>query len=169
MVVQNNAIATMSQTVVLYNASLWGDSDCRHDRIRLGWENSAGAWDYFNFIKKSEKALDVDRKRYKQVTGNYGGADGNSVPFTYNSYDRGLRETKPQVGRQLSVTSSWISEGEFELLQYLVASDNVHWLQDDGTVIPVLVEESGYLMRRERSQKQYNQTFRLRYSHDMNT
>lgn len=168
-VAQNNAVATRSQTVVLYNAYLWGDSDCRYDRIRIGWQNSAGAWDYFNFIKKSEKALDIDRKRYKQVTGNYGGADGNSVPFTYNSYDRGLRETKPQVGRLLSITSSWISEGEFELLQYLAASDNVHWLQDDGSVIPVLVEDTGYLLRRERSQKQYNQAFRLRLSHDMNT
>jgi hypothetical protein len=34
-----------SQTYVLYNADLYGQHDCRYDRIRIGWANSAGAWD----------------------------------------------------------------------------------------------------------------------------
>ena len=55
--------ARTSKKYVLYNALLYGQSDCTFTRVRLAWTNSAGGWDYFNFIKKNEKQFQVDRRR----------------------------------------------------------------------------------------------------------
>ena len=156
-----------SQTYVLYNAELYGQHDCRYPRVRLAWANSRGDWDYFNFIKKSEQSVNVERRRYRQIPGNYGTANG-STAFTTPSYSRGLKESKPKAQRFIDITTDWISEGEFELLKWLVVSDEVQWIQDDGTSIPVVVETNEYVTRRSQRGKVFNQTFRLRLAHDLN-
>jgi hypothetical protein len=101
------------------------------------------------------------------VPGNYGTADGDTS-FTTPSYERGLRESKPKVQRFIDITTDWISEGEFALLKWMVVSDQVQWIQDNGTVIPVVVETNDYVSRVEQSSKVFNQTFRLRLAHDLN-
>ncbi len=46
-----------------YNAAYYGQKDCQNDVIRLGWVNSRGGWDYFNFIKKSEMNDEISELR----------------------------------------------------------------------------------------------------------
>lgn len=164
---ENSTGTDESQTYVLYNAELYGQHDCRYDRVRIGWSNSAGGWDYFNFIKKSEQSVQVERRRWNAIAGNYAAA-GAVTDFATPNYQRGLSETKPKVQRFLDITSDWISEGEFALLKWLVVSTNVHWLQDDGSVIPVVVENNDFVSRVATGGKVYNQTMRLRLAHDLN-
>lgn len=164
-----SANAICGVTYAFYNAELYGQHDCKHDRIRLGWANSRGGWDYQNFIKKNEESFNIDRKRYHKIRGNYADAAATSMGggFTYGGYEAGLTERGSIIQQFLSITSDWISEGEFEFLQSLMFSNQVHWIQDDGSFIPVVIEASDYVSRRERNGKLKNLDLKLRIANNV--
>lgn len=136
------------------------DDDCRFDNIRLAWwDDEVGGFDFFNFSKKNEQSVEVERKRVKTVVGSYSAAS-----FSFNTFDSELKEGFIDAVDYIDITSDWIQEGEFELLKHLVRSEAVYIVGDDGTLTPVLVENSSYVSKKERNAKLYNQTFRLRYS-----
>ena len=159
--VMNNGIVNKSCQYILYNAQLYGSYDCHWNNIRLAWVNSRGGWDYFNFNKKSETSLNIERKRYQRVL-----FDGTTNIFNANA--RGLTERGNIVNKQIQATSDWIQEGEFEFLKSLFMSNEVHWIQDDGTYIPVNVEDTTYLKRIIRDGKQYNQTITITLTNQLN-
>ena len=136
------------------------DDDCRHDNVRLAWWHPEyGGWDFFNFSKKNEESLEVDRKRVKKVVGTYAAST-----FSFQPFDRELAEGMVSQVDYINITTDWLSEGEFELLGSLIASRSVYIVKDDGSLIPVLVEESSYTKRTIREAKQYNYSMKLRYS-----
>jgi hypothetical protein len=159
--VMSAGFATRSVYYYFYNAALYGSYDCHWNNIRLAWVNSRGGWDYFNFNKKSETSLNIERKRYQRVL-----FDGTTDIF--NASSRGLTERGNIVNKQITATSDWIQEGEFALLQSLFMSSQVHWVQDDGTYIPVNVEDTSYLKRLIRDGKQYNQTITISLTNQIN-
>lgn len=152
-----------SATYVFYNASLYGQTDCKHDRVRIAWANSRGGWDYFNFIKRNEESLNVTRKQYTKIRGNYGTATDT---FTYGSYDSGLTTLATTATKSLTVNSDWISENEFIFLQSLLVSDTIHWVQDDGSFFPVVLDATDYTLARERNGKLKNVSFKFTMAND---
>lgn len=145
--------SVLSVNYILYNVDYLPyqtQTDCKHDVVRIGWKNYAGGWDYYNFTKRNENRITVDRKRYQKILGNYGDVDG-STDFNFTKQDSGLTELKPIVHKFLEVHSDWISEHEFVFLESLFTSQQVHWIHDDGTFTPVLCESEDYLMARERN------------------
>ena len=159
--VMSSVFATRSVYYYFYNAELYGSYDCHWQNVRLAWVNSRGGWDYFNFNKKSETSLNIERKRYQRNL-----FDGTTNIFNANA--RGITERGNIVNKQIVCTSDWIQEGEFELLQSLFMSSQVHWVQDDGTFIPVNVEDTSYLKRLIRDGKQYNQTITISLTNQIN-
>lgn len=139
------------------------NQECKHDNVRIAWVGSRGGWEYFNFNKKNEESVQVERKRYEKVVGSYDTAAFNFLPT-----DAGLKELKPVVQRFITVNSDWIQEGEFEYLKGLIVSDTVHMVLDSGTHIPMLVEQNDYTAARERNGKLKNLTLKLRYANDLN-
>ena len=107
-----------SETYVFYNAHDYGQSDCNWDNIRLGWVNSRGGWDYFNFTKKSETTNEIERKQYRKVLFNGG-------PTIFSPNDRSLLQRQNLAQQVLTVTSDYITEGEFQLLRSLMVSNQV--------------------------------------------
>ena len=166
-VVALNAVsADVSITYYLYNTAVYGQVDCRYTPVRLGWKNFAGSWDYQNFIKKNEESINVTRKKYTRVLGNYGQVS-NSVAFNFTKQDPSLIDREPIVERMLEINSDWLTEGEFLFLRSLIVSQQVHWIQDDGSYIPVVIETNDYKMPRERNSKQKQLTLKLKYSNDL--
>lgn len=135
------------------------DDDCRFDNVRLGWSNTCGGVDYFNFTKKSELSYNYDRKQYQKVIGNYNGST-----FGFNTYDRGITDRYVTTTKGLQINSDWISVGEFNLLQTLCRSNDVFIINDDGTQTPVLVDTQNFVIKDERYSKLYNVTLNLKYS-----
>jgi hypothetical protein len=138
-----------------YNAALYGQSDCKHDYVRLGWVNSRGGWDYFNFIKKNENSFTIERKQYRKVLANF-----------FEKADRQLYDRDNIVNQVLTVTSDWIQEQEFVFLRQLLISSQVHLLNLDGSYTPVSLQENSYTEKRERNGKLYNLTLKVIYSQD---
>jgi len=133
--------------------------DCRFDNVRLGWTNTCGGTDYFNFTKKSELSFNYDRKQYQKVVGSY-----NTSSFSFNSYDRGATDRYVTTTKGLQINSDWVSVGEFNLLQTLCRSNDVFIINDDGTMTPVLVDTQNFVIKDERYSKLYNVTLNLKYS-----
>jgi hypothetical protein len=133
--------------------------DCRFDNVRLGWANTCGGVDYFNFTKKSELSYNYDRKQYQKVVGSYNGAS-----FGFNTFDRGMTDRYVTTTKGLQINSDWISVGEFNLLQTLCRSNDVFIINDDGTETPVLVDTQNFVIKDERYSKLYNVTLNLKYS-----
>jgi hypothetical protein len=161
-----------SAVYVLYNAERYLENDCRYTRVRLGWINSQGGWDYQNFIKKSEQSIEVETKEYQTALGNYGSASGTSggeTPFSFVQEDRGLTNATPLVKQYLNVDSDWLSRGEFLFLKWLIASRDVHWIDTNGNHMPMIVTDRSYLVRDERNGKKYNISLRLQMAHNLNS
>lgn len=135
------------------------DDDCRFDNVRLGWTNTCGGVDYFNFTKKSELSFNYDRKQYQKVVGTY-----NASTFGFNTWDRGTTDRYVTTTKGLQINSDWISVGEFNLLQTLCRSNDVFIINDDGTQTPVLVDTQNFVIKDERYSKLYNVTLNLKYS-----
>jgi hypothetical protein len=133
--------------------------DCKFDNVRLGWSNTCGGVDYFNFTKKSELSFNYDRKQYQKVVGNY-----NASTFGFNTYDRGTTDRYVTTTKGLQINSDWVSVGEFNLLQTLCRSNDVFIINDDGTQTPVLVDTQNFVIKDERYSKLYNVTLNLKYS-----
>jgi hypothetical protein len=133
--------------------------DCRFDNVRLGWTNTCGGVDYFNFTKKSELSYNYDRKQYQKVVGQY-----NAETFSFNTWDRGTTDRYVKTTKGLQINSDWISVGEFELLQTLCRSNDVFIINDDATLTPVLVDTQNFVIKDERYSKLYNVTLNLKYS-----
>ena len=135
------------------------DDDCRFDNVRLGWTNTCGGVDYFNFTKKSELSFNYDRKQYQKVVGSY-----NTSTFGFNTFDRGMTDRYVTTTKGLQINSDWVSVGEFNLLQTLCRSNDVFIINDNGTMTPVLVDTQNFVIKDERYSKLYNVTLNLKYS-----
>lgn len=141
-----------------YNTAKYGQTDCHNDKIRLGWVNSRGGWDYFNFTKKSEFTDEIERKTYRKVL--FNGTTG-----IFSSNDRGLQERRNLAQQVLSITSDYITEEEFLFLRSLMVSNQVTWLtEDEGKpiAIPVKMDDTSYVEKKTRDGKLYNVTLKVR-------
>lgn len=157
-----NGITVKSISYTFYNTAVYGQCDCQNDKIRLGWVNSRGGWDYFNFTKRSEITDEIERKNYRKVLFN-----GTTSVFSAN--DRGLVERRNMAQQVLSVTSDYISEGEFKFLRSLLVSNQVTWLTTDAgkaVEIPVKLDDTTYTEKKTRDGKLYNVTLKVRIANE---
>ncbi len=134
------------------------NDDCTFDNVRLAWwDDVVGGFDFFNFQRKNEITMEVERKRVKPVVGTY-----DAATFSFNTFDAEIKEGMIDAVDYLDVTSGWIQEGEFELLKHLVKSKLVYIVNDDGTLTPVVMETNSFLVNKERAAKLKSISFRLR-------
>ena len=154
-----NGSTACSMQYVFYNAQYFGQYDCRHDYVRLGWVNSRGGWDYFNFIKKNEWTNNAERKQYRQVL-------YRQAPATFLATDRQLTDRETILRRTLQIQSDWVQENEFVFLRNLFASNQVQIIQEDGTQVPVSISDSSFAEKKMRDGKLYNVTMNVTPSQD---
>lgn len=178
---QDEADATTFWTVFAYGGltniqisakyGFYIDDDCKHNPVHVYWLNQKGGWDSFSFIKKNERSIEVEKKRYKQYLGDYNGATASN-PFETKNYSRSLTEREPIVKTFINLTSDWVTESEFKFMKDLFQSKSV-WMVDDNVdgynILPVVVEDNNFLMRRERNSRKYNQQLRLQLANEYDT
>jgi len=158
---KNAGGSATAQSIAVFKA----DDECRFDKVRLGWTNSRGGWDYFNFTKRSEENYSVERKRYRKVVGNYGTADETTI-FSFNTYDRGLTERSPFVEKMMRIRTDFLTEGQFEYLKNLIYSESVYIINPDGSATPVLIDSNNYTAVKSRSSRKTDLELMLKFSND---
>jgi hypothetical protein len=142
-----------------YNAARFGQSDCKHDRVRIAWVSSRGGYDYFNFIKRNEYTTQIERKPYQRTLFNQTDSIFRADQRIYIDQTNLARQT-------LLVTSDWIQENEFVFLRNLLVSNQVSIINNDGTSIPASIEDSTYTETRARNGKLVNLTLRIKVAYD---
>lgn len=150
--------STRSIKYIFYNAYRYGQSDCHNDKIRLGWVNSRGGWDYFNFTKRSEFTNEIQRKQYRKP-----------LQYDFSTIDRGLVQRRNIMQQVLSVTSDFITEEEFIYLRSLMASNQVTWLtvrEGENIALPVTIDDTTYTEKKTRDGKLYNVSFKVRMANE---
>jgi hypothetical protein len=161
LIFRNNGGAQCATAIAVFKAA----DECRFDKIRLGWTNSRGGWDYFNFTKRSEESYSVERKRYRKVVGNYGTADAGEA-FGFNTYDRGMTERSPFVEKMMRIRTDFLTEGQFEYLKNLIYSESVYIINPDGSATPVLIDSNNYTAVKSRSSRKTDLELMLKFSND---
>jgi len=158
---RDSAANPSARSIAIFKA----DDECRFEKIRLGWTNSRGGWDYFNFTKRSEESYSVERKRYRKVVGNYGTAD-ETTAFGFSTYDRGLTERTPFVEKMLRVRTDFLTEGQFEYLKNLIYSESVYIINADGSATPVVIDSNNYTAIKSKSYVKNDLELMLKFSND---
>ena len=145
--------------------------DCKYNPVHVYWLNQLGGWDSYSFIKRNERNIEVERKRYKAYQGDFNTASFDS-PYETKNYTRELTEREPIVNTFINLTSDWMSESEYKYMKDLFTSKSV-WMVDDNvdgySIVPVVVEDNQFLMKRERNYKKYNQNLRLQIASNNET
>lgn len=145
--------------------------DCKYNPVHVYWLNQLGGWDSYSFIKRNERNVEVERKRYKAYQGDFNSATF-SQPYATKNYTRELTEREPIVNTFINLTSDWLCESEYKYLKDMFISKSV-WMVDDNvdgySIVPVVVEDNGFLMKRERNYKKYNQNLRLQIASNNET
>jgi hypothetical protein len=158
---RNAGGSATARSIAVFKAA----DECRFDKVRLGWTNSRGGWDYFNFTKRSEESYSVERKRYRKVVGNYGTADAGEA-FGFNTYDRGLTERSPFVEKMMRIRTDFLTEGQFEYLKNLIYSESVYIISNKGEATPVLIDSNNYTAVKSRSSRKTDLELMLKFSND---
>ena len=158
---RNAGGSATARSIAVFKAA----DECRFDKVRLGWTNSRGGWDYFNFTKRSEESYSVERKRYRKVVGNYGTADAGEA-FGFNTYDRGLTERSPFVEKMLRIRTDFLTEGQFEYLKNLIYSESVYIISNKGEATPVVIDSNNYTAIKSRSYVKNDLELMLKFSND---
>ena len=147
------------------------NQNCNFTPVRLGWVNSRGGWDYWNFQLKSERTTQIERKQYNSVLKtdfNYGFSGGDQ-PFYAGT--RMLTDRSNLNTTSLLVTSDWLSDGEFTFLRSLLTSNQVQIIEnqdyaDTGCyrVTPVSIEQTSFAEKKSSEGKLQNLSLNLKFS-----
>ena len=144
------------------------DASCKGFKIRrLGWLNSLGCWDYFNFKMKSKQSVDVKRDTYGQVLGEY-----NSTEYSYNNFDSTRKVRKTDAILKETLNTDWITEQDAELLEKCVMSTDVFIIENVDTdfTVPVLVTNKNIVRKTSANDGiKIKYTINIEYSNPLNT
>jgi len=142
--VRNEASATMSH---VYRFDIT-DADCKgYENIRLAFVNRLGAWDYYNFDKKSIRTTNIVRSNYKQSYG----FDKPAIPYAasagwdYATQEGGAKTYNVNAREIIEANTDFITEDEANLLEELFTSPDVHIQNANGNFEPVVITASEYI------------------------
>lgn len=139
--------------------------------IRLGWTNSLGAWDYFNFNAGQTQSIDGERMNYGQLLGTEFLDSANN--YNYYNWQGGTKTLYNTAKLRTSLTTQYITKQEGDLLKNLFKSNNV-MIIESGSIVPVsqsvVISNKSFVIKETAKDKlQIQYTFEIEYSNELNT
>tara|TARA_R100000655_G_scaffold22505_2_gene45475 strand:- start:3865 stop:5355 length:1491 start_codon:yes stop_codon:yes gene_type:complete len=144
------------------------DGSCKGYKVRrLGWRNSKGCYDYFNFKRKSIQTLEVARNEYETMLGNF-----SSDMYSYDNFDRGKRTRQTTAVLKETINTDWLNEDQVSLMESLLMSTNVNIIQNADTTftVPVMITDKSIIRKTSANDKlKIQYTFKIEYANPYNT
>lgn len=127
-------------------------ADCKgFETIRLAFLNRLGAYDYYNFTKKSTRTTQIQKSPIKQNYGittqhstTFGGLLLDKPQYSQDVSDGGTRTFNVNAIQTIEANTDFITEQEAELLEELFTSPDVY-MQTGSTFEPVVINETEYI------------------------
>jgi hypothetical protein len=141
------------------------DGDCNDfDNIQVSWLNSLGGHDYFDFQKRNDNSISVERKTYKQLD-----ASWNSDVLTANSYDRGERVYSQSVTEEYTANTRYLTDEESQYLKNLYLSPDVRVKLSGGEWQPVVLTSNTWTEKTFRKDRLFQHTISFRLANPIQT
>lgn len=141
----------VSMTYVMFNMDRAQTGLCTcHDYevVRLAWVGRRGGWEYYNFTMFSEQDYQTEQKTAKKVVGNYGQvSESNTGDFTFDTFDESEFVAYKKIDKFITCATEKLQQGEWEFLKGLILSKQVHWVHDDGTHTPVIIQDTNFRVK----------------------
>jgi hypothetical protein len=119
------------------------DDDCKgFETIRLAYLNRLGAWDYYNFTKRSVRSVNTKHGLMKESTVAYGNAYASR-----QSWRGGAKAYRTNSVEVIEANTDFITEDEANVLEELFTSPQVYMQDLSNTIdtfLPVVVTEKKY-------------------------
>lgn len=132
-----------------------------YDQYQLVFMDRLGSFISFNFDLASTQSIDIERKEYKQITGNY---NPTTNTWGYNSYDRGRTILGVTETQKYSVVSNWVTESEGNYLKELFTSPEIYHIDSNGNWLPIIVKDTSYVIKQRVKDKIFNITLQFEYA-----
>ena len=141
------------------------EDDCKgFETIRLGWVNTLGAWDYYNFTKRSTKTSTSNRTTFEQ---DYGyNQTPNVNAWDYLPTQGGTKVLTNTVFEEIEANTNFETEEMAVIFKTLFTSPNVHMQLADGTWVGVVVNEKEYLKQTSANDKLIQYVLTIQKSHN---
>jgi len=135
------------------------DNDCsKYETYRFMWLNRLGAFDYFNFRKRSDNKYTVEKSSYETMLGSYNGDN-----YGYNIGDAGRVVNNVKITENVTVYSDWVNEATSEWLFELISSPEVYVL-DGENKYPVVITTNEYIPGKRANEKLFNLKLEFDYA-----
>jgi len=147
------AYSTATTSVVSATYKFEIDRECsRYETYRFMWLNRLGAFDYYNFRKRSDTTYEIDKSTYQKKLGNFKTGNPN---YGYNIGDRGSVVNNVKINETVSVNSDWVTEAESKWLYELFQSPEVYVIDGDN-ILPITIRNNSYTEGKRENQKLFN-------------
>ena len=128
----------------------------QYETIRLHWMNKLGGWDSFNFIKNSQRAIDIERKQFKAP-----------LEIGYAKSDRLKQNYNTTITDVMNINSDWVSDEVSELLEELATSPLIYLERSATNFIAVNIVNNSYDVRKYMTdRKLFNVSFDIEYTYN---
>lgn len=136
------------------------EDDCKgFDTIRLAYLNRLGAWDYFNFTKKSTRTTNIQKSLFKSAYGTW-----QDDSYSYGTWEGGSGANSVTAVETIEANSDFMSEAEAAAMEELFTSPQV-FMQDGDNFVPVFVTEQSYTKRTKANDKLMQYIVAIEKSH----
>ena len=148
--------------------------DCKgFETIRLAFLNSLGAYDYYNFTKKSTRTTELVKSPIKK---NYGTElthfatentldNFNAQIYTQGTQSGGTRNYNTSAIETIEANTDFITQEEAAILKELFTSASV-FMQEGTTFVPVVINETEYTLQTTANDKVIQYIIQIEKGHN---
>lgn len=148
--------STLSSGFILSNFRIV--SNCSpYELYRIGWLNSNGAFEYFNFNLASKEVVNATRIEYKK-----------ELAYNYNIGDRGRTNLSTRAVKTITINTDWIDDYEMDLLKDLIYSSEIYHIKSDGPH-PIILQDTSMEYKYQLKDMLFNLTLSFQYAYDIQT
>jgi hypothetical protein len=125
------------------------DTDCsKYEPVRFMFLNALGQFDYFTATLLSRENINISKTSYQKT-----------LPYNYQVGDRGKTVLSVAGQQSYIVTSNWITEDTCTWLMELFLSQEVYVLNNDGSLMPIIIDNTSVEPKKRVNDKLLNYTF----------
>lgn len=125
------------------------DDECtKYTPIRFMFLNSLGQFDYYTATLVSRETVSITRTSYQKV-----------LDYNYSVGDRGKTIMALDAQQSYLATSNWINEETLAWLEEFFLSTEVYIINSDGSLMPVIVDNSSFEPKKRVNDGLLNQVF----------
>jgi hypothetical protein len=127
--------------------------ECRYTPVVIKFKNQFGQFDYITFPKAHYEDFSVNENVYQPQIGTW-----ESTALNIANYSTLRKRYYVDTEESLEVNSDFIPESYNEWIKQLLVSDEVYWVPNNNTIIPLIIKTKSIRFKTQVNDKLINYT-----------